>query len=91
MLLEISKVHHRFTDKPVLHDINLQVGRGQFVALVGPSGCGKSTLLRAILGTDPPTTGSVIADKKEITGQVVMSESFISNTVSIRFSPAKAM
>lgn len=68
MLLEISKVHHRFTDKPVLHDINLQVGRGQFVALVGPSGCGKSTLLRAILGTDPPTTGSVIADKKEITG-----------------------
>lgn len=68
MLLEIKDVFHSFGDRKILHDINLNVRRGQFVALVGPSGCGKSTLLRAVLGTDPPTDGHVIADGDDIIG-----------------------
>ena len=57
--VEIRGVHHGFGDKPVLDDVNLRIGRGQFLALVGPSGCGKSTLLRAIVGTHLPRRGEI--------------------------------
>jgi lipoprotein-releasing system ATP-binding protein len=47
---------------PVLHDINLELPRGESLAVTGPSGSGKSTLLH-ILGTlDTPTSGSVRLD-----------------------------
>ena len=42
-----------------LSDVNLEITRGRFVALLGASGCGKSTLLRAISGLTPPTEGSI--------------------------------
>lgn len=42
---------------PVLHDINLDIDRGDFVALMGPSGSGKSTLLNLIAGIDKPDSG----------------------------------
>lgn len=45
-----------------LRDINLEVGEGEFVALVGPSGCGKSTLMRAIAGLRPVTSGRILVD-----------------------------
>ena len=51
VVLECTGVSHAFGEKPVLHDVNLKILRGEIVALVGPSGCGKSTFLRAILGT----------------------------------------
>ena len=42
-----------------LHDLNLEISRGQFVSLVGPSGCGKSTFLRLVAGLDAPTSGQL--------------------------------
>jgi NitT/TauT family transport system ATP-binding protein len=47
-----------------LEDINLSVGRGEFVSLIGPSGCGKSTLLRLIGDLTVPTVGSVTVNGK---------------------------
>lgn len=44
---------------PVLRDVDLTVGRGEFVAIAGPNGGGKTTLLRLILGLEQPTTGRV--------------------------------
>jgi NitT/TauT family transport system ATP-binding protein len=44
---------------PVLHELTLQVRRGELVSLVGPSGCGKSTLLRLVAGFLAPSAGSV--------------------------------
>src|SRR3954468_5719676 len=43
----------------VLSDLNLQVPKGEFLALMGPSGSGKSTLLNLIGGLDRPSNGSV--------------------------------
>jgi NitT/TauT family transport system ATP-binding protein len=45
---------------PVLSDVSLSVGAGQFVALVGPSGCGKSTLLNLVSGLVRPSAGTVL-------------------------------
>jgi NitT/TauT family transport system ATP-binding protein len=47
-----------------LQDIDLQVGRGEFVSLIGPSGCGKSTLLRVIGDLAEPTTGDILVNGK---------------------------
>jgi putative ABC transport system ATP-binding protein len=46
-------------DVPVLDALNLDIARGEFVALMGPSGSGKTTLLNLIGGLDTPTSGEV--------------------------------
>jgi len=46
------------TDVIALQDINLEIRRGEFVALLGPSGCGKSTLLSIVAGFQQPTSGT---------------------------------
>ncbi len=55
-------------DVIALQDINLDIPQGQFVCLLGPSGCGKSTLLNAIAGFALPSSGSINADGKLVTG-----------------------
>jgi putative ABC transport system ATP-binding protein len=52
----------------VLHGINLDIPRGDFVALMGPSGSGKTTLLNLIGGLDHPTAGSIEVDGRRIDG-----------------------
>ncbi|HTR38808.1 MAG TPA: ABC transporter ATP-binding protein [Bryobacteraceae bacterium] len=47
---------------PALHEVSLDVERGEFVSLVGRSGCGKSTLLNLAGAMDFPTSGNVILD-----------------------------
>jgi len=51
-----------------LRGIDLEISQGQFVCLLGPSGCGKSTLLNAIAGFAPPTTGTITAAGRVVTG-----------------------
>ncbi|SAL25631.1 ABC transporter-like protein [Caballeronia arvi] len=52
---------------PVLTDITLSIGRGDFVALMGPSGSGKSTLLNLIAGIDRPDSGELLVGGLDIT------------------------
>jgi putative ABC transport system ATP-binding protein len=57
---DVEKVFHRGTEEiHVLTGLNLQVAKGEFLALMGPSGSGKSTLLNIIGGLDRVTRGSV--------------------------------
>ena len=51
-----------------LRDINLNIEKGEFIALIGHSGCGKSTLLNLIAGLLLPSSGGLICDNKEIAG-----------------------
>jgi NitT/TauT family transport system ATP-binding protein len=53
---------------PVLRDINLNIGEGEFVSIVGPSGCGKSTLLKLISGLVAPNEGDVRVRGMEVKG-----------------------
>ena len=50
----------------VLQGIDLEVGRGDFIALVGPSGGGKTTFLNMITGVDRPTSGMVVVDGVDV-------------------------
>lgn len=49
-----------YRGKNVLHDVNISVGAGEFVAIIGPNGAGKSTLLRSLSGYITPSAGSVL-------------------------------
>jgi putative ABC transport system ATP-binding protein len=51
-----------------LENLNLEVPRGEFLALMGPSGSGKTTLLNLISGIDSPTTGTLVIDGENIAG-----------------------
>ena len=50
----------------VLHGVDLEIARGDFLALMGPSGSGKTTLLNLIGGLDRPTGGSIVVDGEPI-------------------------
>lgn len=72
-LKHLSKTYSRGEATVVaLHDLNLEIQRGEFCAFVGPSGCGKSTLLNLIAGLDVPTAGDILLDgrsTKNLTSQ----------------------
>ncbi|TDR88042.1 ABC transporter ATP-binding protein [Enterovirga rhinocerotis] len=50
---------------PALSPTTMDIGEGEFVALVGPSGCGKSTILKLVAGLVAPTTGVVVVGGRE--------------------------
>jgi len=70
--IDITGVEQTFKTRkglfPALRDINLQVAKGEFVALIGHSGCGKSTLLNLIAGLTTPTQGALLCANREIAG-----------------------
>jgi putative ABC transport system ATP-binding protein len=63
----VRKVYLRGTQEVLaLHDITLDVARGEFVSIMGPSGSGKSTLLNLIGCLDSPTSGTVSIDGTDV-------------------------
>jgi len=64
-LFHVSKVYP--PNSVALADINLQIGKKEFVFLTGPSGAGKTTLLRLLFREEEPTEGQILINGKNIT------------------------
>ena len=66
-LKNLSKIYNTGEKEfKALDNIDLSIGKGEFVVILGPSGAGKSTLLNLIGGMDTPTNGSIKIDGEEI-------------------------
>jgi putative ABC transport system ATP-binding protein len=66
---ELSKVYRTDTVQTTALDaIDLEIAKGEFVAIMGPSGCGKSTLLNMIGMLDSPSSGSYMFNGQEVAG-----------------------
>ncbi len=63
----VEKLFHRGAEEiRVLHALDLEIGAGDFLALMGPSGSGKSTLLNLMAGLDRPSSGSIEVGERRI-------------------------
>ena len=68
-LRNIEKVYRTDTVETLaLSNINLEVGKGEFLSIMGPSGCGKSTLLNIMGLLDIPTNGTILIDQEAVQG-----------------------
>lgn len=66
-LKNLSKVYRTaYMETTALNNINIQIAKGEFVAMMGPSGCGKSTLLNVVGMIDSPSSGEYYFDGKEV-------------------------
>ena len=68
--VRLSGIGKKFGAVEVIRDLNLEVGEGEFCALLGPSGCGKSTLLRMIAGLEDVTEGKIYFDDEDVTEEL---------------------
>ena len=62
MSIEVKDLSFSYSERPVLHNINFSVRKGEFLSILGPNGVGKSTLFRCVLGLLSGYTGQVLVD-----------------------------
>ena len=58
-LVTFKNVCKNFETIPAVKDINFDIGKGEFLAIMGPSGCGKTTTLRMLAGLEIPSSGEI--------------------------------
>lgn len=66
--VSIRNLRKTYNNREVLKGINLNIAKGEFVAIVGKSGCGKSTLLRLLAGLEQRDNGEIMINGNELTG-----------------------
>jgi branched-chain amino acid transport system ATP-binding protein len=67
-MLSLTGVHAHYGAIEALRGVDLEVARGEIVALIGANGAGKSTLLMTICGNPPPSAGRILFDGTDIAG-----------------------
>jgi len=68
VILQVEDIHTFYGSIEALKGISIEVKEGEIVTLIGSNGAGKSTTLRSISGINPPKTGKIVYDGKEIQG-----------------------
>ena len=67
-MIKLERVSKRYPDGTIaVHELDLDVRRGEICVLVGPSGCGKTTTMRMINRLIEPTSGRIILDGDDVT------------------------
>ncbi|MFC6486361.1 ABC transporter ATP-binding protein [Nitratireductor sp. GCM10026969] len=64
--LAVRNIRKTFGAVIAVHDVTIDIPKGEFLTFLGPSGCGKSTTLYAIAGFQNPTSGDVLLNKKSL-------------------------
>jgi branched-chain amino acid transport system ATP-binding protein len=67
-MLQLENINTFYDNSHILHDVSLEVEKGEIVVLLGRNGVGKTTTLKSIMGIEPPKTGKIVFKGKEITG-----------------------
>ena len=62
----VRNVTKKFGSFVAVQDINLEIKKGEYIAMLGPSGCGKTTMLRMIAGHEEPTSGDIFIDGRRV-------------------------
>ena len=65
-MIHFKNIKKSFDNNHVLRDINLEVARGQSMAIIGGSGTGKSVLIKTVLGLIKPDSGIIIVDGVDV-------------------------
>jgi branched-chain amino acid transport system ATP-binding protein len=65
-VLEVEALGAGYGAVPVLNEVSIRVGAGEFVAIVGPNGAGKTTLFKSISGIVPPRTGAIRFEGRDL-------------------------
>ncbi len=69
VLLELKNVTMKFGGVTALNDVNLQVKKGEILALIGPNGAGKTTVFNVVTGVYKPTSGSITLNGNSLVGK----------------------
>lgn len=64
--LTVERIHGRYRDREILHDISFHVDAGEHILLIGPNGCGKTTLLKVLVGDLLAESGRVLIDGHDV-------------------------
>ena len=84
-MIELAGVSKRFEGLDVLRDVDLEIGRGELVALSGPSGSGKTVLLKSIIGLIAPDSGSIRIDGQETSGVLPAARAAATRRIGMLF------
>src|ERR1700733_4465474 len=67
IMLKLDSVNISYGAIQAVHDVSLEIPKGQVVTIIGANGAGKSTLLKSVVGLEPLVTGRVFLDGKDVT------------------------
>ncbi len=67
VLIKVDHLKKSFGNHVVLEDVNMEIKKGEVIAIIGPSGCGKSTFIRTINQLETVTDGNIYVDGEDIT------------------------
>ncbi|CAA4077863.1 Transport ATP-binding protein CydD [Staphylococcus aureus] len=77
--IQLTDISFRYddSDRLVLNDLNLEIFKGDQIALVGPSGAGKSTLTHLIAGVYQPTIGTISTNQRDLNIEILSQQPYI--------------
>ncbi|MBQ7148344.1 MAG: amino acid ABC transporter ATP-binding protein [Pseudobutyrivibrio sp.] len=67
ILIKVENLSKSFGDNEVLKNVNMQIEKGEVIAIIGPSGCGKSTFIRTLNQLEEVSGGAIYLDGEDIT------------------------